>query len=233
MGMVMAVFRKELLEVVADRQSFRGTALQSTIFFLICGLFLPWRSSSGEMWRSLTTMLTLYALLPTVIATSVAADAFAGELERGTLESLLATAVTDAAGFWGKALTAVTMSTTLCLACLLSAAFISVGVHKLPLHVINVPVILLVLLGHVAVATCLTSLAIYISARLKVARAAQQALSLGTLVGIFGLNLAAPLLATVPWQKIGAGELLILLVGCSALATMTRFFRRDRIFEGA
>jgi ABC-2 type transport system permease protein len=233
MGMVLAVFRKEFLEIVADRQSFRGTALQGAIFFVLCGLFLPWRSASGEMWSSLSTMLTLYGLLPTVIATSVAADAFAGELERGTLESLLATAVSDAAVFWGKALMAVAMSTSLCAACLLSAAFVTVEVHKLPLGILDLPVILLVLLGHIAICTCMTAIAIYVSVRLKVARAAQQALSVGTLVSIFGLNAAAPYLSAVQWQRVAAGELVILLVGCMALAAMTRFFRRDRIFEGA
>ncbi len=232
MGMVMAVLRKEFLEVVADRQSFRGTALQSLIFFAIAGLFFPWRSAQGEMWSSLSVMLTMYALLPTVVATSVAADAFAGELERGTLESLLATAVTDTAVFWGKALTAVSLSLTLSLACLLSALFITLYVHRLPLSIVDPIAIGLVLLGHIGAATCLTAIAIYVSAKVKVARAAQQALSIGTLVSIFGLTASAPYLKLAEWPRVATGELLLLLAGCAALAAMARFFRRDRIFEG-
>lgn len=231
MGQVLAVIRKEFLEVVADRQSFRGTALQSFIFFAIAGLYLPWRSAHGEMWNSLSILLTMYALLPTVIATSVAADAFAGELERGTLESLLATSVTDTAVFWGKALTAVCMSMTLCLTCLLSAIVITVYVHKLPPATVDPATVALVVLGHLATSTCLTSIAIFVSAKVKVARAAQQALSIGTLLSIFGLTAAAPFLALSQWATVAGGELVLVFIGCVALATMTRFFRRDRIFE--
>lgn len=233
MGMVLAVLRKEFLEVVADRQSLRGTALQSMIFFGICGVFSPWRSAHGEMWSSLSLMLTLYGLLPTVIATSVAADAFAGELERGTLESLLATAVTDAGVFWGKALTAVCMSLTLCTACLLSAVFITIHVNHLPPQTVDPRVLLLVVLGHIGASTCLTAIAIYVSSKVKVARAAQQALSIGSLLGIFGLTMAAPYLQLSDWSRIAGAEAILLLAGCAALAAMARFFRRDRIFEGA
>jgi len=231
--MVLAVLRKEFLEIVADRQSLRGTALQSMIFFGICGVFSPWRSAHGEMWGSLSLMLTLYALLPTVIATSVAADAFAGELERGTLESLLATAVTDSAVFWGKALTAVSMSLTLSVACLLSALFITFHVHHLPLDTVDPRVLFLVVLGHIGASTCLTAIAIYVSSKVKVARSAQQALSIGSLLGIFGLTMAGSFLERSGWWRIAEGEALLLLAGCMAMAAMARFFRRDRIFEGA
>ena len=231
MAQVLAVFRKELLEVLADRQSLRGTALQTAIFFGMCGVFVPWRSTGGDMWQSLATMLVLYALLPTVIATSVAADAFAGELERGTLESLLATSVSDAAVFWGKALTAVSMSLTLCVACLVSAAFITVRVHGLPLSTVNGRVVALVILGHIAASTCLTAIAVYISARVKVARAAQQAVSIGTLVGVFVLSAAGRFLNLDQLPKVFSGEVAMLVAGCAGLATMARFFRRDAIFE--
>ncbi len=48
----------------------------------------------------------LFLLIPTILAATFAADAFAGERERGSLEALLYTPTTDTELFWGKILSA-------------------------------------------------------------------------------------------------------------------------------
>ncbi len=106
------------------------------------------------------------------------------------------------------------------------------GKH-LPLPVLDASVIALVLMGHLAIATCLTSVAIYISSRVKVARAAQQPLSLSTLISIFVLTAASSFLTPDREPQIAAAELLSLLAGCAGLAAMARLFRRGRIFDGS
>ena len=53
-----------------------------------------------------TFVAPLYLLIPLITATVIAADSFAGERERGTLEALLHTATTDRDLLWGKFLAA-------------------------------------------------------------------------------------------------------------------------------
>ncbi len=53
-----------------------------------------------------TFVAPLYLLIPLITATVIAADSFAGERERGTLEALLHAATTDRDLLWGKFLAA-------------------------------------------------------------------------------------------------------------------------------
>jgi ABC-2 type transport system permease protein len=73
--------------------------------------FIPDAGAAGEELTWERTVLEyliapLYLLVPLVVATVIAADSFAGERERRTLEALLHTATTDEDLFLGKLLAA-------------------------------------------------------------------------------------------------------------------------------
>lgn len=75
-------------------------------FVLLVGVLLPWQL--GAMWVRSTWVLIFWAWMPLFLVTTITADSFAGERERHTLETLLATRLPDWTILVGKVLAAVT-----------------------------------------------------------------------------------------------------------------------------
>jgi len=100
---VWTVVKKELKEIVVITST-RGHLLSSAFLLGIFGFFIPYEQ--GEFYlRQTSTSLSLYIfLVPLLICSGLVADSFAGERERKTLESLLATRVPATALFAGKVL---------------------------------------------------------------------------------------------------------------------------------
>lgn len=81
-------------------------ALTSFLAFAgLVGVFLPWQV--GTAWVRSPWAMVFWAWLPLFLVTTVIADSFAGERERRTLETLLATRLPDAAILTGKVAAAV------------------------------------------------------------------------------------------------------------------------------
>ncbi len=98
------VLSKEWLEL--RKSDSVWIALATLIVFLaMIGVFLPWLI--GPLWLSAPWITLIWAWIPMFLVTTVTADAFAGERERRTLETLLATRLSDGAILWGKWLASV------------------------------------------------------------------------------------------------------------------------------
>lgn len=98
------VLGKEWLEL--RRSDAKWVALATLLAFLgMIGVFLPWLI--GPSWLTAPWIMLLWAWIPMFLVTTVTADAFAGERERRTLETLLATRLSDDAILWGKWLASV------------------------------------------------------------------------------------------------------------------------------
>ena len=95
---------RELLPVGAAARG-RNRAWSLLVVLLVFGIFLPLQS--GREWVESPLTLLYWGWVPLFMVTSVIADAFAGERERHTLETLLATRLPDTAILLGKLLTAV------------------------------------------------------------------------------------------------------------------------------
>lgn len=98
------VLGKEWLEL---RSSDSPWVTLSTLaaFLAIAGGFLP--SQLGLAWLEAPWVTLLWAWIPMFLVTTVTADAVAGERERHSLETMLATRLSDASILWGKWLAAV------------------------------------------------------------------------------------------------------------------------------
>ena len=99
------VMLKEWREVL-----FRGMGMRGSIGFfglitLVFGVAIPARS--GALWVSVPWSALTAAWLPLMLVMAVVADSFAGERERHTLETLLASRLSDAAILLGKAAAAI------------------------------------------------------------------------------------------------------------------------------
>jgi ABC-2 type transport system permease protein len=224
---IYTVLRKELIELFGERHSLRGPLLQATALFLLVGVVVPWGDRS--VWASATGPIVLFQLFPAVIAAMIAADAFAGERERRTLETLLATPIPAVAIFLGKTLSAVAFAVAVAL-CSLGSALILASRHFGAAAVENAD-ILGIVIGACAASLVTSSLAVAISSSAQNARSAQQMSSMAAImftavsVAVLGglKDPTASLLLGIHLSEIAAAVCLLLF--------SARRFRRDRLFE--
>ncbi len=94
----LTVLSKELREMLLQGGRRGKTAL--LVFVAVFGVFLPWQS--GRYWVTSPISLIYFSWLPLMQVISVIADAVAGERERHTLETILASRLPDRAILFGK-----------------------------------------------------------------------------------------------------------------------------------
>jgi ABC-2 type transport system permease protein len=226
---VFAVLRKELLELVGSRKTARGPLVQASIVVAVAGVLIP--MSGPVVWTDPRVSALLFFLFPSTLAASVAADSFAGERERRTLETLLTTPLSDASILVAKAMTAVIFAVSAAAAALL-AGLVTVNLHRSRLFVPSA-VFFVALLG-AALATALTTsaLAVAVSMRVNIARSAQQLSAIITLVVVGAVAATLKELAlTVDWPLILRIDAALAAIGLASLAMLLRLFRRDRLLE--
>ena len=102
---IWTVMRKEFRELLLGRGTARGSLGRMLIFLLILGVFTPYQM--GKAWVQ-SPFVLFYALwFPLMVVSSIVADSFAGERERHTLETLLASRLSDTSILLGKVLSVV------------------------------------------------------------------------------------------------------------------------------
>ena len=234
---VRSIVWKEWGEFVRQR----STIIGMSTFLAIFGVFLPlqrgagWVNSSGPVFNSV--------ILPLMLVLSVVTDSFAGERERHTLETLLASRLSDRAILFGKYLAVVLYAWGLTVgAFLLGCVTVNItdpsgGPHLYPAALaVNAALFALLMAGMAA------GVGVLISLRASTVRQAAQTLSVGMTGLMFGIITA---LTTMPdgWRDaLGDGLRSVgpvrtaLLVGAALLlldlalfAGALARFRRDRL----
>ncbi|MGA9138984.1 MAG: ABC transporter permease subunit [Methanocella sp.] len=100
---IKTVLWKEVKEeIISNKQVLLGLLVTVPVF----GMIMPW--SMGRTYMEEPYLLIFMSLLPLVMVINILTDSFAGERERHTLETLLATGLSDHAILFGKILSAVT-----------------------------------------------------------------------------------------------------------------------------
>jgi ABC-2 type transport system permease protein len=97
---IMVVIRKELKEIGTEGGGGRRGRLTSLIGLLVAGVMLP--LNFGVRFVRPDAMAVMGVVLPLLFTLPIVADSFAGERERHTLETLLATRLPDKAILFGK-----------------------------------------------------------------------------------------------------------------------------------
>ena len=105
---ILAVTWKDLKEFLMQRGSLRGTLTNLLLMMFVFGVILPLQS--GRAWVESPISLVAWAWMPLFLATGMIADSFAGERERHTLETLLASRLSDRAILFGKMLAGISYS---------------------------------------------------------------------------------------------------------------------------
>ena len=117
MADVWTIIWKEWKELLLSRGSKRGGVARLAIMVAVFGLFLPLQT--GREWVTSPMVLVFWAWVPLILVVGVVADAFAGERERHTLETLLASRMPNRSILLGKVLAAVSYGWGLTMASLL------------------------------------------------------------------------------------------------------------------
>lgn len=102
---IFTVMWKEIRELSLQRSGLRGGRAGLLILIAVFGILLPLQS--GRDWLTAPTTILMWAWLPFILVNSVVADSFAGERERHTLETLLASRLSDRAILIGKICSAI------------------------------------------------------------------------------------------------------------------------------
>jgi ABC-2 type transport system permease protein len=229
MRALIALLKKELWEVFGDRSSRRGGLFQALVMVGVLGGALPYSHTAAWVSGSLSA-IAFFALLPGLPAAILAADAIAGERERRTLTTLLASPVREATLLYGKWLAAVAFGVLVGVASLVLAhgvVFFQAGAF-----VFSARLALGALLASFASASLMASVAVIVSMYAGSARAAQQVSSVSSLVLVFGGgHIAEALGLTLTWPALVGASLAVILVALFALTLGAQLFRRDRLAE--
>jgi ABC-2 type transport system permease protein len=229
MGKIVALVKKELWESFGDRSSRRGGVIQAAV--LVVGLgFLGPRADVDGWLAGAPLSIALFAFIPGVAAASMAADAFAGERERRTLETLLATPVSEAVLLAGKTLASIVFGGSVGFLGLLAATATVRSMSGAPF----VPSLLQIagaLGAAFASSALMAAAAIVVSMLVPVARATQQIISVGTMVVYAALAVAwGALHLAVTWGNFFLAEGAMAAIALAVLGVARALFRRERFF---
>jgi ABC-2 type transport system permease protein len=206
---IVTVSQKELKEIMVQRGSMRGGLVNLLVILLIIGVMFPLQY--GTLWITSPVSLLSTVWLPLLMSMGLIADSFAGERERNTLETLLASRLSDHAILFGKMAAAVIYAMGLAIvgalagAITVNVAFPGTGFYPLP----NLAAIIVFgLLG----ALLVSGMGVLVSLRADNVRQAYQRMSLGFLVLWLPLMLA-PQFLPEEWQ----GRISVFLSGLNLM----------------
>jgi ABC-2 type transport system permease protein len=238
-----AVIWKELKEFFASGGG-RGRYI-GLIVLGVFGVVLPLAIGSRQWASSITPIIEYGLYLPVILILSVGADSFAGERERHTLETLLASRLPDLAIFFGKLL-AITLFgwAQSMLAAIVAIIVVNIKAPGALTFYSGANTLSILGIGLLTalVAAAATSL---VSLRSATVRQAQQLLSIGLVVIIigstFGLQALSPQLrlrllttiatssfATLAWEAAGILAVIATILILWAMA----LFRRAKLIVG-
>ena len=242
---IWVVCKKEIKELLAGYGEGRRWITQIIVYVGVFGVFLP--LSQREVWLGSPLPAFFFLMLPPFIGSGVVADSFAGERERKTLETLLASRLPDRAIFLGKVLSVVIYAWVFTALSLL-VSLVSLNLTKETPGLVLYPVIVFVvgLGGSALTGFLIAGIGVFVSLRAKSTRAAQQTLGLSMFILLMGFSYGLPALAkalpeetnqaalrwlsTVDLETVAVGFLLVLgVVDGVLLALGVRRFQRSRL----
>ena len=223
------VFRKEAKEMTGDRSSLRGTLTQALVVVAVCGLFVPFKTP--EILESVEASVMLFIVFPMTLAAAVAADAFAGERERGTLETLFASPLSESDPFLGK--TGFAAAVTFIISCItIACALVTISTTGGTQSTYLVRMLTALLGGSLAGGALMAALVALISLKVKAARSAQQigsVLSLGLAFGAsFGIH---KFWAGLSWKLVQIGDVVTAGIAFVAITVGVVIFKHSRLLS--
>jgi len=238
---IIAIVTKEWKEIFLMRGSLRSGLLNLGIIVALVGIFIPLQT--GEMWLRSAAGLATWSWLPIFLVMSVVADSFAGERERHTLETLLASRMSDRAILFGKLAAAALYGWSIVvIGMLLGAITVNVSNPAPGIRFYTPGVFFGGLILSLLITILMSGIGILVSLRASTVRQAYQKMSIGFLVFWFLPMMA---LQFLPAEVIGPlitglsnvrvaqvviiAALVLLAIDVVLILLALRQFRRDRL----
>jgi ABC-2 type transport system permease protein len=207
---ILTVAWKEWLEFRDQLLRLRRGGVSALIVVLMLGIVTPLQM--GPLWLTSPLMLAYWPLLSSGMVSTLIADAFAGERERHTLETLLASRLSDTSILFGKVLAAIlygllfTFANIIVGIITLSIAHAGEGIQTPPATQVAYMLVLVTL-----ACSTLAGTGVFISLRAATVRQAQQTLGIIMMVLFIG-----PILF---FQFLDSGARMTLAARLTALGT--------------
>lgn len=178
---IFTVASKEFGEIFSFGDARGRSKLSFVVMIIIFGIVIPLQN--GRAWvRSPVTAL-VWGWMPFLWVSGVVADLFAGERERHTLESLLATRLSDQSILFGKLLAALAYGFTLSWVIMLTSLItINVAYRGTGFLFYPLPILLGALVFSILISGLAASIGVLVSLRAGSVRQAQQMMSVGMLL---------------------------------------------------
>jgi ABC-2 type transport system permease protein len=174
---ILTILQKELTELLFQRGQGRSTSIRMLIFVGVFGILLPLQNGIEGVQSPVN--LAFWAWIPYLLVSGVTADTFAGERERHTLETLLASRLSDRAILFGKLAAVVAYGWGITLAVIaLSLVTVNLAYWQGTPTFYPLDLFAVILALSLLIAVFAAGLGIAISLRSATARAAQQTMSI-------------------------------------------------------
>lgn len=174
---ILTILQKELTELLFQRGQGRSTSIRMLIFVGVFGILLPLQNGIEGVQSPVN--LAFWAWIPYLLVSGVTADTFAGERERHTLETLLASRLSDRAILFGKLAAVVAYGWGITLAAIfLSLVTVNIAYWQGTPTLYPPDLFAVILALSLLIAVFAAGLGIAISLRAATARAAQQTMSI-------------------------------------------------------
>lgn len=237
---VITVAWKELREILTFGDARGRSKYSLLVLILVFGIIIP--IQSGRDWVTSPINIMVWGWMPFLWVSGVVADLFAGERERHTLESLLATRLSDQAILFGKLLAAVAYGFTLTWVIMLaSLVTINIGFGQDGLLFYPFEMTLSALVFSLLISGLSGSIGVLVSLRAGSVRQAQQVMSAGMLVLFLPfmliqfvpkgwLDTVGNVLENVPPVQVAVWIAVVLLaVEVILIAIAKRLFQRSKL----
>lgn len=202
----------------------------------IMGIIIPWQF--GQQWISLSpAMIFIVTYIPFFLTTNYIGDAIAGERERHTLETLLASRISDQAILWGK------ISVTIAYVWGLTLIGLTIGLVTSNLLTGNgqwrfygpLNIFLEMLVMSLLASLLSASSGVLISMRVSTVRQAQQTMAIGSLVLLIVIVLILKAIPAGILALLNTYQLLLFFIGSFTILdiillwVLSISFRRSRL----
>ena len=187
------VLWKEWKEIVLERSSGAGS-YRPLFLIAVLGIFVPFRMGPERFFSPAGLLMPTF--FSAIVITAVIADSFAGERERHTLETLLASRLSDHAILFGKIAASIAYGWLISLASILAGAITLniVNWHGQILMYHDTASWLILLLGPPLLGGFVATTGVLVSLHAATVRGAQQTLGIGLGVLFMGVAFGGSML---------------------------------------
>ncbi len=238
---MLTIIQKDLKEILSARGTRKSSLIYLGIVVALIGIFMPLQS--GRLWLTEPVLALVWSWFPIFLMISMVTDSIAGERERNTLETLLASRLSDRAILFGKITAAVIYGWSISvIGNLLAVATVNFQFPEGGFQFYALDHFLVLLFLPLAIGILMSSVGVLVSLNAPTARAAYQKLSF-VMLGVWflpmifmnfapdsiQLQLSQLLTGVDLLQIVGMGIVFIYVIDFVVIQIAMQKFKRTRL----